>query len=424
MIQTPFWIDDYPRPEHLGKDPLPAETDVLIVGAGLTGLSAGLRLASGGRTVTIVDAGAVAGGASAMNGGMVSPDVKAGMRAVLAKHGPDIASEIWDASVRSVSIVKELARSHGIDARINSDGMTALGLSDGDLAKFTDTVRWYRENYGVEWEVLDRGRVSEIAKSAAFTAALYEPEGFGIHPARFSFGLASAASRAGALLVANCEALELKAGVNGQVATTTSGPIRAGTVIVATNGYTTRRPVPALQRKVVPIGSYIIVTEPLTESEAGDVFPANSMTYTKRRLLHYMRRTPDDRILIGGRRNLKTGLPLDESAADLKASLLRYFPQLEGKSITHCWGGKLAVPFDLIPHMGQIDGIWYAMGYAGHGVGLSTLMGHDLAGMILGEDETSPFARIPHNGRIYYRGQPWFLGPASLLYRSLDRIGR
>jgi glycine/D-amino acid oxidase-like deaminating enzyme len=302
--------------------------------------------------------------------------------------------------------------------------MTALGLSDGDLAKFTDTVRWYRENYGVEWEVLDRGRVSEIAKSAAFTAGLYEPEGFGIHPARFSFGLASAASRAGALLVADCEALEVKAGVNGQVVTTTSGPIRAGTVIVATNGYTTRRPVPALQRKVVPIGSYIIVTEPLTESEAGDVFPANSMTYTKRRLLHYMRRTPDDRILIGGRRNLKTGLPLDESAADLKASLLRYFPQLEGKSITHCWGGKLAVPFDLIPHMGQIDGIWYAMGYAGHGVGLSTLMGHDLAGMILGEDETSPFARIPHNGRIYYRGQPWFLGPASLLYRSLDRIGR
>jgi len=137
VIQTPFWIDDYPRPEHLGKDPLPAETDILVVGAGLTGLSAGLRLASRGRTVTIVDAGAVAGGASAMNGGMVSPDVKAGMRAVLAKHGPDIASEIWDASVRSVSIVKELARSHGIDARINSDGMTALGLSDGDPVSYT-----------------------------------------------------------------------------------------------------------------------------------------------------------------------------------------------------------------------------------------------------------------------------------------------
>lgn len=424
MIQTPFWIDDFPRPDYLGTDTLPAETDVLIVGAGLTGLSAGLRLASGGKTVTIVDAGEVASGASAMNGGMVSPDVKAGMRAVLAKHGSDIAYEIWDASVRSVSIVKDLAKSHGIDARINTDGMTALGLADGDLAKFTATVQWYRENYGVEWEVLDRKRVGEIAKSEAFTSALYEPEGFGIHPARFSFGLAAAAQRAGALQVVNCEALRVTNETGGHNVETSSGQVRAGTVIVATNGYTTDRPVPALQKKVVPIGSYIIVTEPLTEAEASAVFPANSMTYTKRRLLHYMRRTPDNRILIGGRRNLRTGLPLDESAADLHGSLIGYFPQLEGKSITHSWGGKLAVPFDLIPHMGQIDGVWYAMGFAGHGVGLSTLLGHDLAGMILGEERTSPFARIPHNGRIYYQGRPWFLGPASLLYRILDRVGR
>lgn len=82
------------------------------------------------------------------------------------------------------------------------------------------------------------------------------------------------------------------------------------------------------------------------------------------------------------------------------------------------------MPFDLIPHMGQVDGVWYAMGFAGHGVGLSTLLGHDLAGMILGEDPTSPFARIPHNGRLYYQGRPWFLGAASVLYGTLDRVGR
>ncbi|HEY5890698.1 MAG TPA: FAD-binding oxidoreductase, partial [Acidimicrobiia bacterium] len=177
------------------------------------------------------------------------------------------------------------------------------------------------------------------------------------------------------------------------------------------------------RKKVVSIGSYIIVTEPLPETEAAAVFPKNAMTYTKRRLLHYMRRTPDDRILIGGRRNLKTGLPLPESASDLRAALIRYFPQLGGKAITHVWGGKLAVPFDLTPHIGQIDGVWYAMGYAGHGVGLSTQLGHDLAGMLLGEDATSPFARIPHNGRFYYQGRPWFLSPASLLYRTLDKVG-
>lgn len=424
MIQDPFWIDDYPRPDHLGTDSLPTDSDALIVGSGLTGLSAGLRLASGGKTVTIVDKGQMSSGASAINGGMVSPDVKAGMRAVLAKHGPTIANEIWEASVRSVAIVKDLAGSHGIDARINNDGLAALGLAEGDLDKFTETAVWYRENYGVQWEVLDRTRVREIANSESFTSALYEPEGFGIHPARFAFGLATAAHKAGVVQVANCEALSITKEKDRFVVDTAAGKITAGTVIMATNGYTTERPVPALRKKVVPIGSYIIVTEPLTETEASDVFPANSMTYTKRRLLHYMRRTPDNRILIGGRRNLKTGLPLDESASDLRRSLDRYFPQIVDKATTHSWGGKLAVPFDLIPHMGQVDGVWYAMGFAGHGVGLSTLLGHDLAGMILGEDPTSPFARIPHNGRLYYQGRPWFLGAASVLYGTLDRVGR
>jgi glycine/D-amino acid oxidase-like deaminating enzyme len=208
------------------------------------------------------------------------------------------------------------------------------------------------------------------------------------------------------------------------VVRTSQGDISAGDVIVATNGYTNERPVPQLGKRIVPIGSYVIVTEPLGEVEAAAVFPNNSMVYTKRRLLHYMRRTPDNRILIGGRRNLQTDLPMEESADDLRSSLVRYFPQLSTKPITHVWGGKLAVPFDLIPHMGRVDGVWYAMGYAGHGVGLSTLLGHDLAGMLLGESPPSPFATIPHTGRFYYRGHPWFLGPAALLFRTLDRVGR
>ena len=104
--------------------------------------------------------------------------------------------------------------------------------------------------------------------------------------------------------------------------------------------------------------------------------------------------------------------------------LLGYFPDLEDVEITHAWGGKLGVSFDLIPHMGQIDGIWYALGYAGHGVGLATLLGHDLAGMLLGEEAPSVFTKFPHPTRFYYRGKPWFLTPASLLYRLLDRMGR
>ena len=423
MIHRPFWVEDHPRPSGIGKSPLPAEVDYLVVGSGLTGMSAGMRLVESGKSVAVVDGGEIAGGASSINGGMVSPDVKAGMRAVEQAHGRQLADEIWRASVRSIEIVLELCGRYGIDAEVNRSGMAALGLDQRDAKKFAATASWYRERYGVEWELLGTDRIGEIAGSDSFTSALFEPEGYGIHPARFSFGLARALADRGGMLVSYSPVDSVTRSGAGFEVMTSKGTVRAGGVIAATNGYTTRRPLPELRNRMVPIGSYIIVTEPLAPDLAKSVFPANAMTYTKRRLLHYMRRTPDDRILIGGRRNLKTDLPLDDSAADLHASLLRYFPQLSDAAITHVWGGKLGVPFDLTPHIGQIDGVWYAMGYAGHGVGLSTLLGHDLAGMLLGEGPTSPFARIPHRGRFYYRGHPWFLNPASVLFRTLDKVG-
>lgn len=423
MIETPFWVDDHPRPHELGKSALPGETDFLVVGSGLTGISAALRLVDAGKSVTVLDAGEVAGGASAINGGMVSADVKAGIPSVQAKYGDEIADEVWRASVRSVDLVQEMCRRYQIDAAINRNGMAALALTKRDITKFEKAVAWYRDRFGVEWEILGRDRVGEMVGSDSFKGALYRPEGFGLHPARYVFGLANAVVARGASVVANCEVRSVTQAGAGFDAVTSRGTIRAGDVIVATNGYTTSKPLSELAKRVVPIGSYIIVTEPLPESAASAVFPANAMTYTKRRLLHYMRRTPDNRILIGGRRNLKTGLPLLESAEDLRSSLIGYFPQLADREITHVWGGKLGVPFDLIPHIGRIDEVWYAMGYAGHGVGLSTLLGHDLAGMLLGDEPTSPFARIPHNGRFYYQGHPWFLNPASVLYRTLDRVG-
>lgn len=423
MIEAPFWVEDYPRPSHLGRDPLPAEADYVVVGSGLTGLSAALRLIDAGKSVVLLDRGEIAGGASSINGGMVSPDVKAGIRAVELSYGPALADEVWHASVRSIEIVLELCGRLGIDALPNRNGLAALGLHNRDIEKFRKTAEFYRNRYGVEWEVFGPNRVGEFAGSDSFSSAMYEPEGFGIHPARFAFGLAAAVNQKGGLLVSHTPATSIEGSGNGFQTTTTSGTIRSGNVIVATNGYTTSEPVPELKKKVVSIGSYIIVTEPLPEAEATAVFPKNAMTYTKRRLLHYMRRTPDNRILIGGRRNLKTDLPPSESAADLRTGLVRYFPQLADREVTHVWGGRLAVPFDLTPHMGQIDGVWYAMGFAGHGVGLSTQLGHDLAGMLLGEDPTSPFAKIPHSGRFYYQGNPWFLNPASMLYRTLDRVG-
>jgi glycine/D-amino acid oxidase-like deaminating enzyme len=418
---VPFWVDDSPRPEGLPSD-LPAETEYLIVGSGFTGLTCALRLAEAGREVTVIDAGEIASGASSVNGGMVSPDVKAGMRAVMTSFGPEVASEVWASTVRATELVRELARR--FDALVSEAGLAALGTGERHLKVFAEMARWYGENFGTEWEVLGPARVGEVVGGDHFQAAMFEPEGFGVQPAKLAFGLAKAGKDTGAVLVDRCEVTGMEDDQSGTAVVTEKGTIRTGTVILATNGYTTHRPSPTLAQKVVSIGSYIIVTEPLRAERAGTIFPTGAMAYTKRRLLNYMRRTPDDRILLGGRRNLRPDLDLSQSAHDLRRQLLTYWPKLEDVEITHVWGGRLGVTFDLLPHIGRADGAWYVLGYGGHGVALSTGLGHELAGMLLGEDPPSVFSRIPHPKRFYYRGgKAWFLTPASVLYRILDRVG-
>ncbi len=424
MKSTPFWVDDFPRPHGLDTA-LPGETDYLIVGSGLTGLSCALRLADSGKRVTILDSGEIASGASSMNGGMVSPDVKAGMKAIEARHGPSVADEMWASTVESVTLIDDIDSRYGLDAVVARGGMTGLGLRADDLSRFRDQVDWYNERFDTGWQAVDREGIGAlVGESRAFTAAFYEPEGLGVHPARLAFGLARVARDAGVDLVPQAGAEVIESDRSGFAIRTAQGRVKAGNVILATNGYTTTRPLPALRKKLVPVGSYVIVTEPLPEATAKAIFPTNSMAYTPRRLLNYMRRTHDNRILIGGRRNLRTGLDLEESAADLRRRLIQFWPHLEETEISHVWGGQLAVPFDLTPHIGRIGGVWYALGYAGHGVALSTQLGHELGGMLLGESAPSVYSRIPHRGRFYYRGRPWFLGPASILFRTLDRFGR
>jgi glycine/D-amino acid oxidase-like deaminating enzyme len=421
--QTPFWVEDHPRPTGIAGE-LPTETDYLVIGSGLTGLTAARRLVQAGAAVTVIDAGEIASGASAINGGMVSPDVKAGVSSVHHTHGPEIAREMWDSTVRSVEHVRGLASEPGIDALIHDGGMAALGRGDRQRHKLEKTLSWYRDQFDVDWEILGRDEIGKVVGGGFFDVALFEPEGFGVQPARLSFGLARKVADAGAVLVENCTALSMAQVGGGHLVETSAGHVSARNVIIATNGYTTAQPSPALSKLVVPIGSYIVVTEPVGAELAGRIFPGGAMSYTKRRLLNYMRRTHDDRILLGGRRSLHTGLDLAESAQDLRSALVRYWPELNDVPISHVWGGKLGIPFDLTPHIGRVDGAWYALGYAGHGVGLACQLGHELAGMLLGEDPPSVYSRIAHRGRFYYSGQrEWFLTPASYLYRVLDKVG-
>jgi len=220
-------------------------------------------------------------------------------------------------------------------------------------------------------------------------------------------------------------------GASGWKIATARGTLRARNVIVATSGYTSRV-TPALQKKIIAIGSYIIVTEILPEKIAAELSPRNRMIFDSKNYLYYYRLTPDRRMLFGGRAAFfpETSSTIRRSAELLRSGMLSVYPQLRDAKIEYVWGGTLDFAFDIMPHAGQLDGLHYSLGYAGHGVAMSAYLGDKIAHSILqGREEASsrndnPFAQIPFpNAPLgLYNGRPWFLPFAGAWYKLLDWI--
>ncbi len=424
MKLAPFWTDDFPHPGGFGRDPLPAEVDVALIGGGITGLTAARRLARAGRDVAVLEAGRVGAGASTISGGMTIYGPKAGMPRLVKAFGNDTAREIWQANLDCIDLVEKVVADEGIACDFRRDGAAELGYTDRDVDEFAADAAYLRDELGFAAELYGPDRVAEVVGGQAFSGALVDGWSGGLHPAKYTYGLARAAVRAGARLVEHAEVLEVGRGTAGHWLRTARGEVRARDVLVATNGYTAPGVLAGLRRRVVPVGSYVVVTEPLPAASQREIVPGNRMLWTARRFLNYFRLTPDGRLLMGGRHDLRVGLDLAASADRLHQTITSFFPELESVAITHSWSGRVGVTFDLNPHIGRLDGAWYALGYSGHGMAVATYLGDQVGGLIAGEVERSVFAEIPHPTRWFYRDRPWFLPAAAALYRMLDRAGR
>lgn len=423
MQSVPFWTNDYPRPADLPTVDPPREVDVAIIGGGITGLTAARQLARAGVAAAVLEARAIGDGASAVSGGMAIYGLKADAKPVMAQFGEQLGRELWNASNEAIDRIEQIVEEEDIRCAFSRPGSAELGFTARDNRVLAEHARWTTHQLGFPIDYLPRERVREVVGSDRFSMALTDKVSAGLHPARYTFGLARAAARAGSTVAEHAEVTKVDRAGQGFAAHTPRGVVRAGRVLVTTNGYTGTL-FPHIRRGIVPIGSYSVVTEPLPVDLAEQILPGNRMVWTSRRFLNYFRRTPDDRILLGGRRNLRTDLDLTDSARDLHARLLEFFPQLRPYAITHVWGGKLGATFDLLPHIGERDGVWHALGYGGHGVALGTYLGTDVGRLMAGDLDRSPFADIPFPIRWYYRRTPWFLPLAAWGFRTLDRIGR
>ncbi|MFQ5408586.1 MAG: NAD(P)/FAD-dependent oxidoreductase [Anaerolineales bacterium] len=421
MKTVPFWTDDFPRPQDLGGDPLPTDTTVAIVGGGYTGLSAARRLAQLGIQSAILERHTIGWGASSRNGGMTTTGLKLKPETLFKQYGRELGRALWDASLDAITAVESIVVAEAIDCDFRRHGSFAAACKPAHFDAMCRNTEWMARELGYERENVPRSAMRSEIGSAAYYGGVVETLSGGLHPAKYVFGLGQAAARAGVTLCDRTEVRSITRSGDAFQLTTASGVLRADEVLIATNGYTDPHPT-AIRRRVVPIGSYSIVTEPLPPELQQEISPRGRMFYDSRWFLNYFRLTPDGRLLMGGRNNLTTDLDLVRSAQRLRETLVRIFPQLHDLPITHSWGGNLGLTFDTLPHIGRADGLHYAFGYSGHGVAMATLLGLHAAELLAGQRANSPFLEIPNPVYFFYRRRPWFLPLVATGMRLLDRL--
>ncbi|MEM7344266.1 MAG: FAD-binding oxidoreductase [Chloroflexota bacterium] len=419
---TPFWTDQFPRPHDLPTDTaLPSEVDVAIVGSGYTGLNAARVLAKNNTKVAVLERNHIGWGASSRNGGMATPGIKQSVTKLLQNYGQKVGTELWQASLDAIDLIDEVVLEEGLDCDWVRNGHVGLAYKASHFEKMKKSVGWYKNTLNHTYTLVTPETLRTEIGTDTFYGGLADDYSGGLQPAKYVFGLARAVARHGAHLCENTDVTGITKEANGFRLHTSQGPLQAKEVLIATNGYTDRL-VPKLKRQVFPVGSYIIVTEPLSEDLQQDVSPKGRMFYDSKNFLNYFRLTPDGRMLWGGRNDLSTDLDLLDSAQRLHAQMTHVFPQLDDIPITHSWTGQLGITFDLMPHIGQMEGIHYAFGYGGHGLSIATYIGTEMGLLLSGEKTRSPFLEIPQQTMFFYRNKPWFLPLAAQYFRVLDKV--
>ena len=416
-------------------EPLPAfpklagevKADVVIIGAGYTGLSAAHHIAKSGLSPVVLEANHPGWGASGRNGGVITAKFRLSFRDIDAAHGRAMARRMYEIAHDSVEMVDELVSEFGItSARLTRSGQVKAAHNQATLNSAIDEAEWMKREMGdTEVRILDAHQVREETGSRGFVGGVLNPGSGGIHPLNYLRGLAKGVARRGVPIFQESPVLGLRRDGDGVIAETPGGSVRARQAIIATNSYSDLTSATArLQRTLVPFRSALIATEKLSPNLAGSLMPTGR-TYTEtKRMIRWFRKV-DDRVIFGGRGAF--GKQDSESAFDaLRKAMVGIFPELADIPLAFKWSGLVAMTLDSVPHVGRLDDrTLYSVGYNGAGVAMSSLMGRYLAALVRGENvdlgllDAGRLKTIP----FYAFREPAVRAVAGW-YQFLDAIGR
>lgn len=419
-----YWHDSVgDKPDYRGRE-VPAEVDVAIVGGGLTGLAAALTVAKAGGSVALFERDVLGAGASGRNGGMATTGLAIPFTTAVRRYGADAATAMFRAYNDAIDTIERIVTEESIECGFARTGKLTLAAKPSHYERMARSAELMHDLTGQEVTLVPRRSQREEIASDHYHGAMVDPLGAAVHVGELVYGLADAAARHGASLHESCAVLDVRDAGGRKRVRTMMGDVTASRVVMAT-GALTGGLMPWLRRRIIPVGSFIIVTEPLPEKIAQDLLPHRRVASDSNHLLYYFRMTDDDRLLFGGRARFAVSSPSADirSGEILRDGMADVFPQLQGIGVDYCWGGLVDMSLDQMVHAGQAGGIDYSAGYSGHGVQMATHMGVYLGERLTGGTPANPWADLPFRAVPGHFGPPWFLPPVGLFFKVLDRVG-
>lgn len=406
---TPFWWDATPRPQ-LAHAPLPDQADVVIVGSGYAGTSAAISAARTGASVLVLESGHIGEGASTRNGGAVGEGLRISYSRMLRKFGKEYANRFYDETRRAHDYLRQLIEDYNIDCDYRITGRLMAAHSRAAYESLAADLKIHQRERNYEAEMIPESELRTLLGTDAYRGGRFTPGEGNIDPGKWHQGLFEAARSLGVQFADQTAVTEVSNTRAPFEVQTARGTVRTRSVIMAINAYT--GPVDRwLARRIVPVQSQVIATEPLPLDLAERLIPQNRQMGDTRNLHNYYRRSPDGRrILFGGRAGMTEMHDIVRRTLALRGQMLSVFPELESAAITHSWAGFVAYTFDVTPHITTHRGIHYVGGCCGSGVVMMPFLGHKVAMKALGmtAEAATPFDR----GYRYvpgYFGNPWFM---------------
>jgi gamma-glutamylputrescine oxidase len=380
--------------------------DVAIVGGGLAGLSAALELAEVGRKVVLLEARQIGWGASGRNGGQAIHGLACDQAVIEEQLGLDAARQVWDMTIEAIALIRRRIATYQIDCDWQA-GYLGLAVNARKARALQDWADRTEQVYGYPLQRVKPAEVQARIASPRFYSGVFDPQGGHLHPLKYTLGLARAAQAAGVTICEHSAVTTLERGPQRSLLRSAAGSVSAEQVLLAGNVYLgkNRQLAPELAARIMPVGTYIVCSEPLGEARCTALIPSRAAVCDTNFVLDYFRPTADHRLLYGGRVSYSTATPRD-LAASMKARMVRSFPQLADAKIDYAWGGFVDITLNRAPDFGRLPAhvgsnhaapVYYLQGFSGHGLTLTGLAGQLVAQAMTGDAARfDVFARLRH----------------------------